>query len=191
MTRERINDFKEIVLPSISKLLFDVNYEGQGKCDAEEFAKDFKEILDLAAKALKQEPCGDTVSREVFEQVVWERDTAIEQLRKLGYELGQKIEPCDDCVSRQALLEFFKDDDYVVNEINNMPSVTPKREQGEWIFEEVGVRTQVLKCSKCGTIIQRGENFTQEEFKKYINDILREKCITLDNFCHNCGAEMR
>lgn len=56
MTKERINDFKKIVLPSISKFLFDVNYEGQGKCDAEEFAKDFNEILDLATKALEQEP---------------------------------------------------------------------------------------------------------------------------------------
>lgn len=56
MTKERINDFKKIVLPSISKLLFDVNYEGQGKCDAEEFAKDFNEILDLTSKALEQKP---------------------------------------------------------------------------------------------------------------------------------------
>ena len=83
------------------------------------------------------------------------------------------------------VLEKF--DEYV----RALPPVLSKREQGEWIFEEVGVRTQVLKCSKCGTIIQRGENFTQEEFRKYINDILREKCITLDNFCPNCGAEMR
>ena len=52
------------------------------------------EAIDYAIKALEQEPCADTVSRGVFEQVMWERDTAIEQLRELGYELGQKIEKC-------------------------------------------------------------------------------------------------
>ena len=52
------------------------------------------------APTLKQEPCDDTVSRGVFEQVMWERDTAIEQLRKLGYELGQKIEHCDDVLDK-------------------------------------------------------------------------------------------
>ena len=37
----------------------------------------------------EQEPC-DTVSRGVFEQVMWERDVAIEQLKELGYGLGEK-----------------------------------------------------------------------------------------------------
>jgi len=33
----------------------------------------------------------DTVSRKLYEQVVWERDTAISQLRKLGYGLGEEV----------------------------------------------------------------------------------------------------
>ena len=45
-----------------------------------------KELL----KALDQEPSNDMVSRGVFEQVMWERDVAIEQLKELGYELGEK-----------------------------------------------------------------------------------------------------
>lgn len=32
----------------------------------------------------------DIVSRGVFEQVMWERDVAIEQLKELGYGLGEK-----------------------------------------------------------------------------------------------------
>lgn len=36
------------------------------------------------------EPSGDVVSRGVFEQVMWERDVAIEQLKDLGYGLGKK-----------------------------------------------------------------------------------------------------
>ena len=33
------------------------------------------------------------VSLEVYKQVAWERDIAIQQLHELGYEFGQKIEP--------------------------------------------------------------------------------------------------
>ena len=52
--------------------------------------KDY-DALRMAREILEQEPT-DTVSRGVFEQVMWERDIAIEQLNELGYELGQKIE---------------------------------------------------------------------------------------------------
>ena len=104
-----------------------------------EVSKEVCMALDMAIKALEQKPCDDTVSRGVFEQVMWERDTAIEQLRELGYELGQKIEPCDDCVSRQALLRKLntKTHEYSngmgfrkewVELINSMPPVLPKRE---------------------------------------------------------------
>lgn len=33
---------------------------------------------------------GDTVSRAAYEQIMWERDTAIQQLKDLGYGLGEK-----------------------------------------------------------------------------------------------------
>ena len=56
MTRERIEDFREIVLPFLSRTLLKTNYENMGKSDAEEFEKDFNEILDLAIKALEQLP---------------------------------------------------------------------------------------------------------------------------------------
>jgi hypothetical protein len=56
MTRERIEDFREIVLPFVKKRLLETNYENLGKSDAEEFTRDFNEILDLAIKALEQLP---------------------------------------------------------------------------------------------------------------------------------------
>ena len=59
MTRERIKDFKEIVLPFFTNYLLKENYENLGKSDAEEFKKDFNEIIELADKALKREPILD------------------------------------------------------------------------------------------------------------------------------------
>lgn len=56
MTRERIKDFKEVVLPFFKNYFLKENYENLGKSDAEEFEKDFKEIIELADKALEQEP---------------------------------------------------------------------------------------------------------------------------------------
>lgn len=41
----------------------------------------------------------------VIEQIKWERDVAIEQLKKLGYGLGEKIRAEKDCISRQAAIE--------------------------------------------------------------------------------------
>ena len=34
-------------------------------------------------------------------QVVWERDLAIEQLKQLGYGLGEKIRTCKDCKHKE------------------------------------------------------------------------------------------
>lgn len=56
MTRERIEDMREVVLPFVKKRLLETNYEGLGEADAKEFAREFNEILNLAIKALEQEP---------------------------------------------------------------------------------------------------------------------------------------
>ena len=55
MTRERIEDMREVVLPFVKKRLLETNYENLGGSDAEEFAREFNEILDSAIKALEQE----------------------------------------------------------------------------------------------------------------------------------------
>ncbi len=41
MTRERIRDFKEVILPFFTNHFLKENYESLGKSDAEEFEKDF------------------------------------------------------------------------------------------------------------------------------------------------------
>ena len=61
-------------------------------CGIKEIDGTDEEALEMAIKALEIEPCDDAVSREVFEQVVCERDIAIEQLNELGYEFGEKID---------------------------------------------------------------------------------------------------
>lgn len=53
----------------------------------------------------------DTVSLEAYKQVIAERDIAIQQLKELGYEFGEKIEQdfCGDLISRQAVEEIIND----------------------------------------------------------------------------------
>jgi hypothetical protein len=72
MTRERIEDIREIILPFVRKVLLKTNYENLGKSDAEEFTRDFNEILELAIKALEQEPTtkNDLVPRNVVERII-------------------------------------------------------------------------------------------------------------------------
>lgn len=56
MTRERIETFREIVLPFAKRKLLATHYENLSESDAKEFTRDFNEIFDLATKALEQEP---------------------------------------------------------------------------------------------------------------------------------------
>lgn len=165
-----------------------------------------KDLRKKLTEYLEQEP-SDTVSRGVFEHVMKERDIAIEQLHELGYELGQKIESCeveaaklqqaynkgfDDC--RQAVLEkainvpiaqIVTEDEVIcrkivfVDDIENMPPVTPQQKYGKWIkHPEIETSTpeylMFYECSECGD---------KQCFCK--SDIHKKR------FCSNCGADMR
>ena len=67
MTRERIEDMREVVLPFVKKRLLETNYEGLGEADAKEFEREFNEVLNLAIKALEQEPRWIPVSERLPE----------------------------------------------------------------------------------------------------------------------------
>lgn len=94
-------------------------------------------------------------------------------------------EPCEDCVSRQAVNDLY--DRYhprlathvyeFGEELKALPSVTPKREQGEWIQKtcDYGV---YFRCSKCKSL---APNYDCD---------YKEGAITT-KYCPNCGAEMR
>ena len=67
-------------------------------------------------------------------QVTHEHDIAIEQLKELGYELGEKIRTSDDCVSRKFMYELGatciatrdKNDKLIaLGTIENLPPVIP------------------------------------------------------------------
>lgn len=67
MTREIIEDYRKIILPFMKKKLLEINYENQGESDADEFEKDFNEILNLSAKTLEQKPVLDKIRAEIEE----------------------------------------------------------------------------------------------------------------------------
>ena len=76
-----------------------------------------------------------TVSLGVFEQVKWERDIAIKQLKELGYGFGEKIRTDEDCIRREDALmtltgEWTEPTDELIyrfiKRIKNLPPVKPK-----------------------------------------------------------------
>ena len=88
-------------------------------------------------------------------------------------------EPCEDCISREdAISEAYEIPDtkyehhYVVDvdDLRNMPSVTPQPKRGKWI-EKTGEGFDAwAECSECGCV-----NPFEDDF----------------NYCPNCGADMR
>lgn len=83
--------------------------------------KEFWETNDNAKKLLKELPTysakTDGVSQSVFDQIKWERDVAIEQLKDLGYGLGEKPRKQTDSVledikakikEKESKLDFTK-----------------------------------------------------------------------------------
>jgi hypothetical protein len=118
-----------------------------------------------------------TVSRGVFEQVRWERDIAISQLKKLGYGFGEKIEPCEDVISRQAVLDGLasiakakaKSDAQksligrVMFFVEQLPSVNPTK-TGHREYNDI---YDHYLCGNCKTVV-----------------------MDYDNYCPNCGARM-
>ena len=99
-----------------------------------------------------------------FEQIKWERDTAIAQLKELGYEFGEKIRTDDDYISRQAVIDAI--DKWVKNmgvlialptsevtplfeSIHELPSVNSQEQKvGHWILEVEDWNKWT--CSNCG-----------------------------------------
>lgn len=117
--------------------------------------------------------------------------------------ISLKQQPCEDCISREAVINILKEQythhakeveritgdapyDYltglsdVIEDVQNLPSVTPDRPKGKWIEVEVHNCHATLKCSVCNRVIE--PTFTFGEYSY-------EDIKTFYPYCH-CGAEM-
>ena len=109
------------------------------------------DAIDLAIKALEQEPSSDMVSRGVFEQVMWERDVAIEQLKELGYELGEKIRTttAGEGDTYKYLLHgaesLVKDHPDLVRDIWNCSSCEHTEDECKDCYPELGYKNNKLR----------------------------------------------
>lgn len=149
--------------------------------EAIKFEQDGYECLEMAIKALEQQPCEDLINQRATtcrhgghcEWVAcdkcnhYEPDTLSQQ-------------HCDDCISRQAVIEGIAEwvaDGYADSEadishisslVTHLPPVTPKEKTGKWqIIEGLGYYTcSVCKCDsdvnssycpKCGAKMEGEE----------------------------------
>ena len=107
------------------------------------FSETKEELIDIAVKnimALSQEPCEDAISRDAVIRLIRNENSALNDIF-VTHSAGEKL-------SKQ---------------INELPSVTPSRHKGHWIWVK-----DYCKCSECGI----GMGHTEYDF------------------CPNCGAEM-
>ena len=123
-----------------------------------------REALLMGAYELEQEPCGDAVSRQ----------QAISAIRNLYPGIPFVKTELNLKKWQEKNKKYFE----CANIIKALPSVTPTRKKGKWIFEKTifdkhGV---TVKCSCCG---KRWKTYDEIRWKK-------EK-----KYCENCGAEMR
>lgn len=71
-------------------------------------AETVKGYVRLVKDRLERLPSVQPDTRSL-EQIKWERDIAIQQLKDLGYSLGEKVRTDGDTISRQALMKEFSD----------------------------------------------------------------------------------
>lgn len=126
-----------------------------------------------------------SVQPQSLEQIKWERDTAIEQLKQLGYGLGEKVEPCEDCVSRKETIEWLKKVtvtdgitfktgfEQILYDIEQMPSVKPQRPPGKWLDKKMTIKGAHGMA-----------------YGRYACSVCKKKFPNKSNYCPNCGAEM-
>ena len=103
-----------------------------------------------------------------------------------GYDMGIKAleqQPSEDCISREAVKEMLTEEwtkympmeldinlSFVMEKINELPSITPQPNTGHWILDETD---NSITCSKCNCLI-------------WANDIINGEPY----YCPNCGARM-
>lgn len=133
------------------------------------FDNEDNEALDMAIKALEQEPCENWYDVPSDEMTLEQARQAVRDLRKMWAEHLEQ-EPCEDAISRQAVLDMMQmrmGGKELYMAVYDLPSVTPKQKAGKWIEHCY----QNLSCSNCGYIVADTDI---DEYK----------------YCPNCGAKM-
>ena len=125
-------------------------------------------------------PSAEAVLKGTYEQVRWERDTALEQLKELGYSLGEKPRKGDlisreelqmqlNCVDRLQMTIDGRTIEVIPRwNVNKIIENLPTAERvGHWIEGQTAGQ-RFVKCSRCGHIEFDGT----------------------PNYCEDCGARM-
>lgn len=96
-------------------------------CDDE-----LNDALEMAIKALEQQPCEDTISRQAAIDAIY------------GCYIGGK-----EAIKKAPINDLYADGlAEAVDAVWDMPSVQPTRPAGKWI--DIGDEGLVFKCSLCG-----------------------------------------
>ena len=71
-------------------------------------------------------------------------------------------------------------------------AIDEAEDEAEWEYVKCGVRSYAIRCPICGITLHKGENFESlDAFQKFINDMCKERNLTFDKYCHNCGKKMK
>lgn len=114
---------------------------------------DYDKALKMGIESLRKEPCADAISKaSVFE--------ILGNLMSIPYDFDRRITEKDVSES--------------MDEIRDLPSVTPTRKKGKWIRKPIrnakgGCVSAEMICTCCGK---------------------DNNCDKKLNYCPNCGAEM-
>lgn len=120
--KELIENWRNVLKPSISSWLFKTNYEGMGEQDKEEFGRDFDEILDLALIGLEykaqlsQKRTDKRTETRACDLI--SRQAAIDAVEKYDFDFPQYMERFVTEL-RDAMKEDLKGD------IADLPSAQP------------------------------------------------------------------
>ena len=164
-------------------------------CGGCEGKNGYVQALTETIEALQTEPC---------EQIKWERDIAIGQLKALGYGLGEKIENCED-----AIEEIWKDipgfegfyeasNKGSIRSVSRIvrsgrghrinPSVVLKPSIGQWGYEQVSLRENGKKYNKrvnrliAETFIPNPNNYPQVN---HIDGNKTNNCVSNLEWCNS------
>ena len=134
-----------------------INYfKGSFAIGKDDDSRHHNEVLEFTIKTLEQEPCEDAVSKAgVFE--------ILGNLMSIPYDFDRPITEKDVSES--------------MDEIRNLPSVTPTRKKGKWINKSqksgCGITFVASECTCCG----KKTLFNCDEL--------------IYKYCPNCGAKMK